>query len=104
MQKEVTIRFGSGHEVVIGLHAGAELPGLEEARRWLDEQYAAHECVPLRATGKVLIAEKPLSIAAAVGPAGFDDANYRDTFARMTLGALGKSAVVIDVEAQQLRG
>jgi hypothetical protein len=103
MQKEVTLRFSAGNEVVIALHAGTELPAADEARRWLDEQYSANECVPMRATGKVLLAEKPLSIAAALGPRGFDDAAFRETFARMTLGALGRTAAVLDIEAQQLK-
>ena len=33
----------------------------EEARRWLDEQFVANECEPLRATGKVLTADKVLA-------------------------------------------
>ena len=103
MQKEVTIRFSADQEIEILLHASPELPAADEARRWLDEQYIANECVPLRSLGKVLLAEKPLAIAAAVGPKGFEDAGFRDTFARMTLAALGKPSARLDIEALTLR-
>ena len=103
MQKHVTIRFSADEEISIPLHAGTELPSADEARRWLDEQYADNECVPLRSLGKVLMIEKPLGIAAAVGPKGFDDAAFRDTFARMTLAALDRPTAHIDLEALTLR-
>jgi len=103
MQKEVIVRFNAECEIVIPLHAGDELPSAEAARRWLDEQFLANDCAPLRATGKVLIAEKPLAIAAAVGPKGFEVPAFRDAFARMTLAALGRQAAHLDLETLKLR-
>jgi hypothetical protein len=72
----------------------------DEARRWLDEQFLANDCEPLRPSGKVLTADKVLALAGAVGPQRFgDDAAFRDAFARAVVAALGKPVVRVDVEA-----
>jgi len=99
MQKEVFIRFGADQETVVPLGASEGMSN-EQARRWLDEQFIANECEPLRASGKVLTADKVLALAAAVGPRRFaDDAAFAHDFARAALAALGKPLVRVDVDA-----
>ena len=41
----------------------------EAARVWLDEQFTRLDCEPLRASGKVLTADKVLVVTQAAGPA-----------------------------------
>lgn len=84
------------HEITLP----ADLPPLpaDEARRWLDEQFLAFECEPLRASGKVLTADKVMALARAVGSARFDeDSAWSLAFARAALAALGRPLVKVDV-------
>ena len=62
MRQEVFVRFAHGSEFMLPV-ATAQGMTSEEARRWLDEQFVANECEPLRATGKVLTADKVLALA-----------------------------------------
>ena len=99
MQREVVIRFGPGVEFALP-HAGGAAPmAADQARRWLDEQFVANGCEPLRASGKVLIADKVLAVASTVGPARFDaDRAWAEQYAQAVLGALDRTAVRIDVD------
>jgi hypothetical protein len=73
----------------------------EQARRWLDEQFVANDCEPLRASGKVLTADKVLAIASAIGASGFErDEALRLDFARAATAALARSMVSLDADAR----
>ena len=100
MRQAVIVQFTPQSAQEIDLHAHeAPLPA-DAARRWLDEQFLAHDCEPLRPTGKVLTADKVLALASAAGEARFArDADWAHAFARATLGALGRSVVKVDVAA-----
>jgi hypothetical protein len=72
----------------------------EAARAWLDEQFVALECEPIRATGKVLTADKVVAVAVGAGQERFADAQHRDwalAFARAASSALAKPVVRVDV-------
>jgi hypothetical protein len=99
MRSEVVVAFGAAGEFEVTVHGGS-LPPADEARRWLDEQFVANDCEPLRPSGKVLTADKVLALAAAVGPSRFsEDTGFRDAFAHAVVAALGKPVVRIDVDA-----
>ena len=100
MRQEVFVGFGHGREVEIPVPAGVPMAA-DEARRWLDEQFVAHECEPLRATGKVLTVDKVLVLAGAIGPDRLEkDEAFRTAFGRAVATALGNRGVVrVDVEA-----
>jgi hypothetical protein len=101
MRQEVFVRFDPRTEFEIPVH-GAALPA-DEARRWLDEQFTANDCEPLRASGKVLTADKVLALADGVGPQRFEaDVAFRESFARAVVSALGQAVVRVDVEARAL--
>jgi hypothetical protein len=101
MRREVFVCFGPRAEFEIAVHADAPGMPAEDARRWLDEQFLANDCEPLRPSGKVLTAEKVLSLADGVGPERFaQDAAFRDAFARAVVAALGQAVVRVDVEAR----
>lgn len=100
MQREVVIHFGRGVEFVLPDAGSAAPMASDQARRWLDEQFVANGCEPLRASGKVLIADKVLGIASTVGRARFDsDRVWADDYARAVLGALDRNTVHVDVDA-----
>lgn len=99
MQKEVFIRFAADQETVVPLGASEGMSN-EQARRWLDEQFIANECEPLRASGKVLTGDKLVAIAEAAGAKRFaEDAEFRQGFAQAAVAATGKSVVRVDLEA-----
>jgi hypothetical protein len=103
MRSEVTVRFAPDDEFDIPLAADEQPLPADAARRWLDEQFLANDCEPLRASGKVLTADKLLAIAAAVGPRRFEsDAAFRHGYARAASAALGKPIVRIDVDARSI--
>ena len=103
MRSHVAIVFGADE-------IGVDLPPAEgepmssfDARRWLDEQFLAHECEPLRASGKLLTADKVLAVADAIGPRRFgEDAALRLEFARAVTAALARPVVRIDVDARSV--
>jgi hypothetical protein len=96
MRSEIKVVFGPGEEFDLVVD-GNEVLGFEAARRWLDEQFVKNECEPVRGSGKVLIADKVIAVAAAVGPAAFGDPAFALDFARATSGALSKALVKVDV-------
>ena len=96
MQGEVKVIFGPDQQFDL-LVAAAEVSAFETARKWLDEQFINNGCEPMRGSGKVLIADKILGIAAAVGPAVFADPVWAQAYAIASLGALGKSRLSVDV-------
>ena len=66
MQSEVSVRLADDQGVSFrpdqrGTH------GARGGRRWLDDQFTALDCEPLRASGKVLLADKVLTVAQAAG-------------------------------------
>jgi len=94
MRNEVIVRFAEGEEVT--LHA-TEAMSHEAARAWLDQEFVRLECVPARASGKVLFADKLLAIAQAADPQGFADPSWAASFAAAAAGALGKAFIRVDV-------
>jgi hypothetical protein len=102
MRPEVNVRFAPDQDFDIPLRSGDAMAA-DVARRWLDDQFVANDCEPIRASGKVLTADKLLAIAAAVGPQRFDgDAAFRHDYARAATAALGRPVVRIDVEARSI--
>ncbi len=102
MRSEVIVRFAPDQEFALPLAAADALPA-DAARRWLDEQFVANDCEPLRASGKVLTVDKLLAIATTVGPKRFAaDAAFAHGFARAAAAALGKTVVTIDVAASSI--
>jgi hypothetical protein len=52
----------------------------------------------MRASGKVLFADKLLAVAEAADATGFADAAWAEHYARAALGALGRATVRINLE------
>ena len=96
MRSEVKVVFGPDQEVNLVVDA-SEVLSFDAARRWLDEQFVKNECEPMRGSGKVLIADKILGVAADVGPAAFEDAAFALDYARAASGALSKALLRVDI-------
>jgi hypothetical protein len=99
MRKEVTVNFGRAGAVTAMLHPDTKAWAPDQARRWLDDQFVALECEPLRVSGKVLSADKVLAVAGALGLARLtEDERLRDDFAHAVTAALGRTLVTVDVD------
>lgn len=98
MRQEVVVRFAPARDFVLPVPPGEAMDAFE-ARQWLDEQFVAEECEPLRASGKVLTVDKILALAGAVGPQRYEtDAAWGQAFARAVLAALARPTAVVDVD------
>ena len=100
MRREVKVLV-SAQEFVFGLE-GVTLPAADAARQWLDEQFVALECEPLRASGKLLLADKVLVLAREAGAVRLGNAQWGPVFAAAASAALGKPTVEIDTDAMSL--
>jgi hypothetical protein len=96
----IRVNWGEGRESTLSVDAA--LPAAE-ARAWLDEQYLTLGCEPLRASGKVLVADKLISIVDAAGEALFADAAWAERFAAAATGSTGRERVDIDLPTRALR-
>jgi len=98
MHSEVSVQLADGQEFRFDLQ-GAEPMASDAARRWLDEQFTALDCEPLRASGKVLLADKVLTVAQAAGARLLADPAWSRSFALAASAALARPMVRVDVPA-----
>lgn len=96
MHSVVTVSLGQSQEFRFELDGVAPMAH-EEARLWLDGEFTAMECEPLRASGKVLLADKVLTVARGAGVALMQDPTWSRDFARAASAALAKPIVRVDV-------
>ena len=96
MQSEVIVTLSAGQEYTLDADAAPKFTH-EEARRWLDDEFVRLECEPLRASGKVLLADKVLTVAAAAGTKLLSDPDWSARFAGATVAALARPVVRVDV-------
>ena len=96
MHSEVSVKLAANQEYRFDLE-GAEPMAHEAGRRWLDDQFIALDCEPLRASGKVLLADKVLTVARAAGATLLADPAWSGQFARATVAALARPVVRVDV-------
>lgn len=101
MHSEVSVSADHNQQYRIDLEGALPMPH-EEARRWLDDEFMRLECEPLRASGKVLLADKVLTVARAAGPDLLSNDDWLLAFARATQGALAKPVVRIDLQTMAI--
>lgn len=96
MRTEVNVTVG-GQSFTFGMD-GKQPMANDAARRWLDEQFVALECEPLRASGKLLLADKVVAVAREAGVQHFSDAAWGAAFADAACAALGKKSLHVDAD------
>ena len=100
MHHEMTVSFGPDREFRLAVESTM---GADDARRWLDEQFLDFDCEPLRASGKVLVADKLLAIAEAAGAEAFGAGDaWTRRFAEAVGAATARVTVHIDVAGRTL--
>ncbi|WP_027994328.1 hypothetical protein [Simplicispira psychrophila] len=101
MRSEVSVSLSQNEEFKFDLEDQAPMSN-EEGRRWLEDQFVSLECEPLRASGKVLAADKVLTVAQAGGRRLLADPEWSLHFARAAKAALGKPVVRVDVASMSI--
>ncbi|MGD9944738.1 MAG: hypothetical protein AB7L76_00600 [Burkholderiaceae bacterium] len=100
MTAAVSIRFARNLELNL---KPRQTLGPEAACRWLDEQFERFGAEPLRASGKVLIADKILAVASAAGYELFArDAAWAERYAASVTAALGRPVVCVAADDRML--
>ncbi len=99
MSSEVVVTFSRTGEYHFRVHETDLAAASErEATNWLDEQWTALECEPVRPSSKVLLLDKVLGIARNAGEPRFaEQGPWARTFARSVSRLLGRPVVVVDV-------
>ena len=98
MRNQILVFLDQGVE--FHFHVG-DAPAMSHdvARAWLDAQFTALDCEPLRASGKVLTADKVLRVTQAAGEAMFKDEKWAADYVRAVHGALARPMIRVDVPA-----
>lgn len=99
MRSEVSVSWGESAIYRFDLEEAQPMTH-EAARQWLDEQFVAMECEPLRASGKVLTADKVVAVAQGAGQDRFalpEYAEWAQSYAKAASAALAKPVVRVDV-------
>lgn len=101
MQKQISVVLDKGQEFSFHVPDGAPLAH-DAARAWLDQQFVSLDCEPLRASGKVLTADKILVVTQAAGAALFADTKWSAEFVAAVSAALGKPMIRVDVPSMTI--
>ena len=99
MSRHVIVSFGAGSEFEFKLPA-SEVAGqpTDAARQWFDREFVALECDVPSPIGKVLLADRVLSVAKYAGAARFrDQPDWARQFALHAATLLGRDLVRVDV-------
>ena len=102
MQKQISVMLDKGVEFTFHVPAGTAPMAHDAARAWLDKQFTELECEPLRASGKVLTADKILVVTQAAGPKLLGDAAWSSAYVAAVSSALGKPMIRVDVPAMAI--
>jgi hypothetical protein len=101
MRSQIVVVFDRG--VQLSFPAGdAAFMSSDDARHWLDVQFTELDCEPLRASGKVLTADKVLRITEAAGPALFADEKWAAAYVSAVQASLSKPLIRVDVPAMAI--
>lgn len=103
MRSEVIVVLDGDREYRVDIQSLSPISS-DEGRRWLDQQFVSLECEPLRATGKVLLADKLVVVAreARNRPELFDNEDWRNSYAQAAHAVLSKPLIRVDVPAMSI--
>lgn len=99
MESNVIVTFGQGREFEFKLAQTDRSPAAKEAaRNWFDQEFIALECDLPSPIGKVLLADRVLSVAKYASERRFrEDPDWAQQFARNTTALLDREFVRVDV-------
>ncbi|MBP6019637.1 MAG: hypothetical protein KA735_09105 [Burkholderiaceae bacterium] len=98
MRSDVTIVFNSRQSIELTVEVEPGGQASVDARDWFDASWTELDCEPLRASGKVLLLDKILGVARALGYATLSkDAAQAQEFAIQSALALEKPRVTVDL-------
>ena len=99
MQSQVTVSFGANREFEFNLHDAQRTSAAREAaRQWFDREFIALECDLPSPIGKVLLADRLLSVAKYAGEHRFrDDPDWARQFAENAAAMLDRDVIRVDV-------
>lgn len=98
MRSQIFVLLDKGVEFQFNVEEAPPLAH-DVARAWLDAQFTELGCEPLRASGKVLTADKVLRITEAAGAALFADEKWAADYVAAVHSALSKPLIRVDVPA-----
>lgn len=101
MRSQITVILDKGLEFQFNVNEATPMTP-DIARSWLDGQFTALDCEPLRASGKVLTADKVLRVTEAAGAALFADEKWTADYVRAVQAALAKPMIRVDVPAMAI--
>ncbi|MYN12471.1 hypothetical protein GSY71_04815 [Pusillimonas sp. TS35] len=96
MRSTVTIIFNSRQSIERSVDVQAGNGEAQAARDWFDATWLRLGCEPLRPSGKVLLLDKVLGVADAMGYEALS-AGSADEFATQAALALGKPRITVDL-------
>jgi len=99
MRHHVIVSFGKDSDFDFRLSA-ADVAGktAEQARQWLDGEFTALECDVATPIGKVLLADRVLSVAKYAGERRFrEQHDWAALFAKSAAVLLGRELIRVDV-------
>jgi hypothetical protein len=99
VQHLVTVSFGKDREYEFRFSSTrAAAKSSDEARKWFEREFVALECDLPTPIGKVLMADRILSVAKYAGEQRFkEDRAWAEQFAKNAAAALDRDAVRVDV-------
>jgi hypothetical protein len=98
MRSQIVVILDKGVEFTFNVEDAPALAH-DAARAWLDQQFTALDCEPLRASGKVLTADKVLRVTEAAGATLFADETWAAAYVQAVHAALAKAMIRVDVPA-----
>lgn len=98
MRSDITVIFGAGRSVDLSVDVEPSPQRANDARDWFDGAWETLGCEPLRASGKVLLLDKILGVAEALGydTLSGDEKESRE-FAEHAALALNKPRITVDL-------
>jgi hypothetical protein len=99
VQSHVTVSFGANRDYEFNLHdAQRTSVARDAARKWFDREFVALECDLPSPIGKVLLADRVLSVAKYAGERRFrEDADWAQQFAQNAAAMLDRDVIRVDV-------
>lgn len=98
MNRHVIVSFGPSNEFEFNVPGGGNAATAEGARQWFDREFVALECDVPSPIGKILNADRVLSVAKYAGAQRFrDQRSWAEQFATNAAALLDRDLIRVDV-------